>query len=116
MVFFVCDACNETVKKNAVEKHCISRDCWSLSCVDCSVSFEGDEYKKHTSCISEAQKYQGALYQEKKSGKATQQERWMEAVHSLMDVNSTFSAEAKSVAERLSEYDNCPKERNSPTF
>ena len=51
----------------------------------------------------------------KKSGKVTQQERWMEAVHSLMDVNSTFSAEAKSVAERLSEYDNCPRKKKKFT-
>lgn len=30
------------------------------------VHFEGVEYRKHTSCISEAQKYQGKLYKEKK--------------------------------------------------
>jgi cell growth-regulating nucleolar protein len=30
------------------------------------VHFHGTEYRAHTSCISEAQKYQGALYKEKK--------------------------------------------------
>lgn len=32
------------------------------------VHFRGTEYKSHTSCISEAQKYQGALYKEKDRG------------------------------------------------
>lgn len=38
--------------------------------VDCMVDFHGTSYRTHTSCMSEAQKYQGALYQgEKKKGK-----------------------------------------------
>jgi cell growth-regulating nucleolar protein len=32
------------------------------------VHFQGFEYRSHTSCISEAQKYQGALYREPKKG------------------------------------------------
>ena len=64
MVTFTCDACQDSVKKPKVEQHrqrC--RNCWYLSCVDCSKTFEGDAYKQHTSCISEAEKYQGHLYQ-----------------------------------------------------
>lgn len=34
------------------------------------VHFHGNEYRSHTSCISEAQKYQGHLYREKSKGKA----------------------------------------------
>ncbi|KAK4970138.1 hypothetical protein LTR42_008305 [Elasticomyces elasticus] len=33
------------------------------------VHFQGGEYRSHTSCISEAQKYQGALYREKDNKK-----------------------------------------------
>jgi len=63
MVFFICDTCQETVKKNKVESHCNQcRDCWTLVCVDCSKSFHGNEYRTHSTCISEAEKYQGALY------------------------------------------------------
>ena len=63
MVSFICDACQETVKKNKVDAHSWRcRNCWWLSCVDCGVRFEGEAYKEHTSCISEAEKYQGALY------------------------------------------------------
>lgn len=41
----------------------------SFSCLDCMVHFQGTEYRSHTSCISEAQKYQGKLYRgEKQKG------------------------------------------------
>ena len=66
MVFFMCDYCQTTLKKQKVEAHkrggCQGS---TVSCIDCGVEFYGDSYKKHTSCISEAEKYQGALYQAK---------------------------------------------------
>jgi len=34
----------------------------SFSCVDCGVTFTGTSYREHTSCISEAEKYQKSLY------------------------------------------------------
>lgn len=40
-----------------------------FSCIDCHKVFTGDEYKAHTSCISEAEKYQGALYKGDKKNK-----------------------------------------------
>ena len=61
MVSFVCDNCQETLKKAKVQGH-LNRCHGPVSCVDCSVVFRGDEFKAHTSCISEAEKYQGALY------------------------------------------------------
>lgn len=40
-----------------------------LTYTDCSTTFQGQDYKSHTSCISEAEKYQGALYKgPKKAG------------------------------------------------
>ncbi len=63
MVFFVCAACQESIKKPKVEAHLAKcRSCWTLTCVDCSKDFHGEEYASHTSCVSEAQKYEGALY------------------------------------------------------
>ena len=81
MVAFICDACGNTVKKNQVEKHYTSqcRNCSVLSCIDCGVDFPGDTYIKHTSCITEAEKYQGHLYQAKdkeNKGDAKQKE-WL---------------------------------------
>lgn len=33
-----------------------------MSCIDCGKPFYGQEFKSHTSCISEAEKYEGKLY------------------------------------------------------
>ncbi|KNE68201.1 hypothetical protein AMAG_12880 [Allomyces macrogynus ATCC 38327] len=69
MVSFICDHCQETVKKPKADQH-VNR-CWppALSCVDCSVSFTSQSYKSHTSCISEAEKYQKSLYKAPRSSK-----------------------------------------------
>lgn len=46
-----------------VDKHTLKcRSCWVLTCVDCSKDFKGEEYRTHTSCISEAEKYQGNTF------------------------------------------------------
>ena len=37
----------------------------SFTCLDCMVDFHGTDYRSHTSCMTEDQKYQGALYREK---------------------------------------------------
>jgi cell growth-regulating nucleolar protein len=62
MVSFVCDTCQETVKKPKLDQHFNRCHYAQFSCIDCSVSFQGVEYRSHTSCISEAEKYQKALY------------------------------------------------------
>ena len=84
MVFFTCNACGASLKKNQVEKHYQNecRNCEVLSCMDCGQDFYGDAYADHTKCISEAEKYQGALYKE--SGKGgpgkgeRKQQEWLE--------------------------------------
>ncbi|CAM9840678.1 unnamed protein product, partial [Sphacelaria rigidula] len=53
----------QTLKKAQVEKHVYScRNCWGVTCVDCNHTFEGESFREHTSCVSEDQKYQGALF------------------------------------------------------
>lgn len=91
MVFFTCDYCNETLKKNKVEQHMNRcRQCFSVSCIDCSKMFEGKSYARHTSCISEDEKYQGALYKGKKN-KLTPQQLWMNAVAAVVADNVPVS-------------------------
>lgn len=47
MVYFVCEGCQETLKKNQVDNHAgRCRNCWAVSCVDCSKVFEGDSYSQ----------------------------------------------------------------------
>lgn len=114
MVFFVCEGCNETLKKNKVDAHAARcRNCWAVSCVDCSVVFEGNDYAAHTSCISEAQKYEGSLYREKsKAGggkKLSAQERWVEVVQQARA--PAGDAKLQGVLSRVASYDNVPRKR-----
>jgi methionyl-tRNA synthetase len=45
MVYFNCEACNETLKKSQVENH--SYRCHApFSCVDCGQTFQGHAYQK----------------------------------------------------------------------
>ena len=85
MVYFVCMQCQETLKRNAVDKHCLRcRDCWDLCCVDCNKIFSGEDFRKHVTCISEAERYQGALYRPKKGhNKATPQEIWTHVIQTI---------------------------------
>lgn len=39
-----------------------------LTAPDCSTTFQNQDYKSHTSCISEAEKYQGKLYKGARKG------------------------------------------------
>ncbi|TYZ61938.1 hypothetical protein PybrP1_001380 [[Pythium] brassicae (nom. inval.)] len=112
MVFFVCEGCNETLKKNKVDQHAARcRNCWAVSCVDCSVVFEGNDYAAHTSCISEAQKYEGSLYREKSKApakKESAQERWMRVVQSA---SAGGDSKIQNVLDRVAGYDNVPRKR-----
>ncbi|TFK53640.1 hypothetical protein OE88DRAFT_1655854 [Heliocybe sulcata] len=62
MVSFNCDACLDVVKKPKLDQH--SWKCGaSFTCIDCSTTFHKPaEWKGHTTCISEAEKYQKSLY------------------------------------------------------
>lgn len=112
MVFFVCEGCNETLKKNKVDAHAARcRNCWAVSCVDCSVVFKGNDYAAHTSCISEAQKHEGALYREKASNgkkKQSPQERWMEVV---AEASCPSDAKFQQLLQRIAAYDNVPRKK-----
>ncbi|CAK4068514.1 unnamed protein product [Aphanomyces euteiches] len=114
MVFFVCEGCNETLKKNKVDAHAARcRNCWAVTCVDCQVIFKGDDYAQHTSCISEAQKYEGALYQGPKGSKQAKknpQERWMDLIQST----TAPDPKVNQALQRIAGYDNVP--RKKPKF
>ncbi|PYH96890.1 hypothetical protein BO71DRAFT_396677 [Aspergillus ellipticus CBS 707.79] len=65
MVSFSCEACGDILTKKKLDPHRNQCRGASYTCIDCMVHFWGTEYRSHTSCMSEAQKYQGALYREK---------------------------------------------------
>lgn len=64
MVSFSCESCNETMVKKKVQQH-LNRCHAAVTCIDCSVTFPGTDFKNHNQCITEAEKYQGKLYQPK---------------------------------------------------
>ncbi|KAH8581683.1 cell growth-regulating nucleolar [Cryptosporidium sp. chipmunk genotype I] len=68
MVSFVCGNCQDVLKKNKVDSHCVGkcRDAWEFTCIDCNSTFEGFDYKSHNSCITEEEKYCGKLVSIKK--------------------------------------------------
>ncbi|KAL7488071.1 hypothetical protein ACHAW6_013652 [Cyclotella cf. meneghiniana] len=128
MVFFVCDGCNETLKKNKVDAHAAKcRDCYAVSCVDCSVSFPGDDYRSHTSCISEAERYEKTVFRGVRKadqnnghanqtvGKAqTKQERWTQTIQRAAEV---APPSLKSYMNQLTILENIPtKEKQFRNF
>ena len=53
----------------------------TLCCVDCSKDFTTAGARAHTTCISEAEKYEGALYRgARKAGKVDPQELWTQHI------------------------------------
>lgn len=74
MVSFSCEVCNDTVIKKKLQQH--QRSCHGayFTCIDCSTTFYGNDHQQHTSCISEAEKYEKGLYKGKK-GNAQQKKQ-----------------------------------------
>ena len=62
MVSFSCEVCNDTVLKKKLDAHKQRCNGAYFTCIDCSVTFNGTDYRGHTSCISEAQKYEKGMY------------------------------------------------------
>ncbi|KAL6250262.1 hypothetical protein RBB50_002563 [Rhinocladiella similis] len=67
MVSFQCEGCGDTLTKKKLDGHRNQCRGAMFTCIDCMTTFQGTSYRAHTSCISEDQKYQGALYREKPS-------------------------------------------------
>ena len=105
MVYFECQGCSETLKKPAVRKH-LARCCGqSVTCVDCGVTFYGDDWDKHTSCISEAKKYQGALYDAEKGEKMpkgqAKQSAWTENLSKALELARGKGGEIAGMMEKI---------------
>ena len=78
MVFFVCEDCNETLKRLKVAQHLCRCSCSAITCVDCGATFHDDSYLQHATCMSEAERYEGNLYKAPKKKNA--QDAWAELV------------------------------------
>lgn len=81
MVVFTCNHCGESLKKNNVDKHRLSR-CnrgISISCMDCFKDFDAETYAQHTQCVTELERYSGKDYVPKANQNKGQkkQEAWV---------------------------------------
>ena len=69
MVYFQCETCIESLKKNQIEKHFLHqcRQAHTFSCLTCFQLFDRQSFKSHISCITEDEKYRkgDADYQER---------------------------------------------------
>jgi cell growth-regulating nucleolar protein len=77
MVYFMCDSCAATLKKNQVKRHKFEcRNASVFTCIDCSKNFSGQDLENHTSCKTEAEKYFGKFYDSKKKSGADKWKGW----------------------------------------
>lgn len=103
------------LKKSKVDQHAMKCGCASVSCVDCGVSFWGDDYRLHTSCMTEAERYEKTVYKgpkknDTKGRKLTPQEVWMEIINEAL---SSCPPALTSYLESLSTYDNVPRKEKA---
>lgn len=110
MVWFDCE-CGESLKKPSVAKHLQNRRCNTVTCVDCSATFYGNEFESHIKCISEAQKYMGKLYQaDSVKREGAKQDDWLTAVTTVLE---EYNGPLIEYVGRLKQYDNIPRKQKA---
>ena len=112
MVFFVCEGCNESMKKNQVDKHAARcRSCHAVTCVDCSVTFYGNDYATHLVCVSEAEKYEKTLYKAKAVTKLNPQEAWTALIEEAASRSAEAPSHIRQFVLRLNDLGNVPRNK-----
>ncbi|KAI9507494.1 hypothetical protein F5148DRAFT_1204797 [Russula earlei] len=115
MVSFQCDACTDVVKKPKLDRHygqCRS----SFTCIDCSATFPGPaDWKVHTSCITEAEKYQKSLYKGPKTEQQPSNGHQRNSQPELMNTGGKYhqSHQSQSGWSRHQYIRNCASGANS---
>ena len=120
MVFFVCEGCNESLKKNQVDTHANRcRTCHAVTCVDCNVTFPGDTYRSHTSCVTEAERYEKTVYRgvrkadadggNVKGKKLNPQELWNAVIQEAAERKGEAEQIVRQYLEPLSNCENVPR-------
>jgi len=116
MVFFTCNACGESLKKNAVEKHYRNkcRNCEVLTCIDCHKDFPGDTYAEHTKCITEDEKYSAKGWTPKASANKGERKQleWIENLRALTsDPSVSIEGDVRDLLGQVMEHENIPRKR-----
>lgn len=119
MVYFVCNKCQETIRKNKVDEHTNRCHPSSYSCVDCGKDFSVSAARAHNTCITEEEKYQGKLYNAEKvfiinihsiiQKKENPQLEWMRLLDEAVANNKDPSL--KGAFDKLLSMDNVPRKK-----
>ncbi|OAA74029.1 Zinc finger domain-containing protein, C2H2, LYAR-type [Cordyceps fumosorosea ARSEF 2679] len=102
MVSFSCEECGDVLTKKKLDPHRNRCHGATFTCIDCMVHFPGVQYRSHTSCMTEDQKYQGALYKEKpkKNSNNTQTQAQSRNTSSKHDSNPQPTKKTKMMAHQ----------------
>lgn len=83
-----------------------------MTCVDCSVTFYENDYAAHTTCISEAEKYEKSLYKAKPgANKPKAQDIWTALIEDIAAESSQAPPSVRPFLERLSTLSNVPRNK-----
>lgn len=86
--------------------------CAAVTCVDCSVTFYGDDYAAHISCVSEAEKYEKSLYKAKPgSDKLKPQDIWIALIENIESYSDKASPTVQPFLSRLAALNNVPRNK-----
>lgn len=97
MVSFVCDGCQDTMKRNKLVQH-MRHCCPSVSCVDCGKQLNEEEAKKHQQCMTEVHKTAGALAKERLKAQMTYKQVFDALVNQNVSLDKMMdSPEAKAL-------------------
>ncbi|KAK9464381.1 hypothetical protein V1512DRAFT_268407 [Lipomyces arxii] len=109
MVSFSCEVCNDTIVKKKLMQHRSMCHGAYFTCLDCQTTFQGLEFQNHTSCISEAEKYQKSLYKAptKKSTKGPSEKT--KVVTETVVVKESVSEPKTIIVEKKEETPEAPK-------
>ncbi|KAI1721492.1 LYAR-type c2HC zinc finger domain-containing protein [Ditylenchus destructor] len=107
MVYFACDLCGDSLKKNQVQKHTFQCRSNYFSCIDCQCVFDKSSYKEHIKCISENEKYGGANYVAKENKGEVKQNSWIDQVN--IAVERIKDPKLKKLLDTVKNYTNIPR-------
>uniref|UniRef100_A0A915D4H6 Zinc finger C2H2 LYAR-type domain-containing protein n=1 Tax=Ditylenchus dipsaci TaxID=166011 RepID=A0A915D4H6_9BILA len=107
MVYFTCDVCGDSLKKNQVQKHTFHCKSNTFSCIDCQSVFDKTTFKEHIKCITENQKYGGANYVAKENKGEVKQNSWIDQVN--MAIENMKDQKLKKMLGQVANYTNIPR-------
>ncbi|XP_017887667.1 cell growth-regulating nucleolar protein isoform X2 [Ceratina calcarata] len=115
MVVFTCNNCGESLRKQKVAQHYMMR-CrrmpMNISCVDCFKDFLGNEYEKHTECITELERYGDKSAGITAPKYAKKQKEWLSVVENVLNSDKSLSKEELHFLNLLSKHKNIPRKKS----